>query len=83
MLMARNAREICNIIKIMNKHLERVWENIVNLFEDEFPLPVQTLAIPSVCPPKELPSSSTYKPLLYHLCALLKIFQVLILVKPL
>ena len=46
-------------IKVMKKHLERVWEDIVNLLEDEFPLPVQTPATPSVCPPKELPSSST------------------------
>ena len=43
----------------MKKHLETVWEDIVNLLEDDFPLPIQTPAIPSVCPPKELPSSST------------------------
>ena len=42
--------------KNYEEHLERVWEDVL---EDEFPLPIQTPAIPSVCPPKELPSSST------------------------
>ena len=42
----------------MKKHLERVWEDIVHLSE-EFPLPIQTPAITSVCPPEELPSSTT------------------------
>ena len=35
-------------IKIMKKHLERVWEDIVNLLEDEFPLSIQTPAIPLI-----------------------------------
>ena len=34
--------------KNYEEHLERVWEDIVNLLEDEFPLPIQTTAIPSV-----------------------------------
>ena len=50
---------IQKLMKSMKKHLERVWEDIVNLLEDELPLPIQTPAIPSVCPPEELPSSST------------------------
>ena len=39
---------IQKLIKSMKKPLERVWEDIVNLLEDEFPLPIQTPAIPSV-----------------------------------
>ena len=46
-------------IKNYEEHLERVWEDIVNLLEDEFPLPIQTPAIPSVCPPEDVPSTYT------------------------
>ena len=34
--------------KNYEEHLESVWEDIVNLLEDEFSLPIQTTAIPSV-----------------------------------
>ena len=64
----------------MKKHLERVWDDIVNLLEDEFPLPIQIPTIPSV---KNCQVVLLVKPLLYHLCVLLKIYHVLILVKPL
>lgn len=28
----------------MKKHLERVWEDIVHLLEEEFPFPIETPA---------------------------------------
>ena len=34
--------------KNYEEHLESVWEDNVNLLEDEFSLPIQTTAIPSV-----------------------------------
>ena len=43
----------------MKKQVDRVWEDIVHLLEEEFPLPIQTPAIPSVCPPEGLPSGTT------------------------
>ena len=46
-------------IKPMKKHLERVWEDIIHLLEEEFPLAIQTPAVPYVCPCEELPSSTT------------------------
>ena len=56
---------IQKLIEKNKKHhsLERVWGDILNLLEDEFPLPIQTSV--------------------YHLCALLKNCQVVLLVKSL
>ena len=49
--------------KVMKKHLERVWEDIVHLLEKEFPFPIQTPATPFECPPDELPSTACQIPL--------------------
>ena len=49
-------------IKPMKKHLERVWEDIIHLLE-EFPLAIQTPAVPYVCPCEEIPSSTSQTPL--------------------
>ena len=38
---------VCGNINALKSSI-RVWEDIVNLLEDEFPLPNQTTAIPSV-----------------------------------
>ena len=56
----------------MKKHLERVWEDIVHLLEDEFPFPNQTPATAFQCPPDEFPStcSSTCQiPAIPSLCS--------------
>ena len=45
--------------KTYEEHLERVWEDIIHLLEEEFPLAIQTPAVPYVCPCEELPSSTT------------------------
>ena len=49
--------------KVMKKHLERVWEDIVHLLEKEFPFTIQTPATPFECPPDELPSTTCQNPL--------------------